>query len=97
MLGTCPGGINFENAPFKLTKEYIQLMGGKDSEMWTYFKALLWKGFFQVRKHVNDIVYLVEIMREGSDLPCFQKFNLEKFKERFLETKSDKECMEFVE
>jgi len=28
LLGTSPGGINFESAPFKLTKEYVDLMGG---------------------------------------------------------------------
>ena len=52
-------------------------MGGRDSEMWTYFKVLLWKGFLELRKYVNDIVYLIEIMREGSDLPCFKAFDLE--------------------
>ena len=73
LFGTSPGGgwINFENAPFKLTSEYLELMGGKDSEMFAYFKILLWTGFLELRKYANDIVYLVEIMREGSDLPCF--------------------------
>lgn len=63
MFGTNPGGINFENAPFKLTAEYIELMGGRESEMFTYYKILLWKGFLELRKYVNDIIYLVEIMR----------------------------------
>jgi phosphatidylinositol 4-kinase len=72
-------------------------MGGRDSEMWTYFKVLLWKGFLEVRKYVNDIVYLVEIMREGSDLPCFKAFDLDQFRERFMEYKTDKECMVFVD
>jgi phosphatidylinositol 4-kinase len=31
LLGISPGGINFESAPFKLTSEYIELMGGKKS------------------------------------------------------------------
>ena len=72
-------------------------MGGRGSEMWTYFKVLLWKGFLEVRKYVNEIVYLVEIMREGSDLPCFYKFDLDQFRERFMEYKTDKECMVFVD
>jgi len=62
LLGTSPGNINFENAHFKLTREYVELMGGIDSEMFTYFKILLFKGFMELRKHVNEIVYLVEIM-----------------------------------
>lgn len=31
ILGMSPGGINFESSPFKLTEEYVILMGGKDS------------------------------------------------------------------
>jgi hypothetical protein len=27
------GGINFERAPFKLTSEYLQVLGGDDSDM----------------------------------------------------------------
>ena len=28
-----PGGIIFETAPFKMTTDYVELMGGKDSDM----------------------------------------------------------------
>ena len=50
-----------------------------------------------MRKYVNDIVYLVEIMREGSDLPCFQYFDLQAFRARFMEKMTDQECSEMVE
>ncbi len=33
MFQNSPGGINFESAPFKLTAEYIDLMGGLESEI----------------------------------------------------------------
>lgn len=32
-----PGGMKFESAPFKLTKEYIDLLGGMESDMFHYF------------------------------------------------------------
>ena len=32
LLGTNPGGINMES-PFKLTKEYVELLGGLDSDI----------------------------------------------------------------
>jgi phosphatidylinositol 4-kinase len=32
MLQSSPGGMNFETSPFKLTKEYIDLLGGSHSE-----------------------------------------------------------------
>ena len=47
-LTSSPGGVNFENAPFKLTKEYVDIMGGIDSEMFAYFKVLLTEAFFAV-------------------------------------------------
>lgn len=33
------GGMNFESAPFKLSAEYVELMGGQDSDMFQYFKV----------------------------------------------------------
>ncbi len=41
MLGTSPGGVNFESAPFKLTQEYVELMKGKDSDYFGYFRSLM--------------------------------------------------------
>lgn len=43
MLGIAPGGINFEAAPFKLTREFLEIMDsnseGKSSEAFDYFKV----------------------------------------------------------
>jgi phosphatidylinositol kinase/protein kinase (PI-3 family) len=42
MLSNSPGGnFNFENAPFKLTQEMIEMMGGEESELFNYFKVLI--------------------------------------------------------
>lgn len=41
IFSNSPGGINFESAPFKLTKEYVEVLGGPESEMFDYFKSLL--------------------------------------------------------
>ena len=71
LLGTNPGGINFENAPFKLTKEYVKVMGGLDSEMFLYFKILFFKGFIELKNHVDSLMIILEIMQKNSDLPCF--------------------------
>eukprot|EP00349_Pseudokeronopsis_sp_Brazil_P010680 CAMPEP_0202978556 /NCGR_PEP_ID=MMETSP1396-20130829/84932_1 /ASSEMBLY_ACC=CAM_ASM_000872 /TAXON_ID= /ORGANISM="Pseudokeronopsis sp., Strain Brazil" /LENGTH=284 /DNA_ID=CAMNT_0049717551 /DNA_START=421 /DNA_END=1272 /DNA_ORIENTATION=+ len=67
-----PGGVNFERAPFKITEEYLDLMGGVNSEMFEYFKSLLTKGFFEIRKHLDDLLVLVEIMMKDSKMPCFE-------------------------
>ena len=73
MLQSAPGGINFESAPFKLTQEYVDILGGKDSEIFEYFKSLLIKGFLEVRKHLEDILIIIEICMKGSCMPCFVK------------------------
>ena len=96
LLGTNPGGINFENAPFKLTKEYVEIMGGVDSEMFLYFKLLLFKGFIELKAHVNDLAYLLLIMKKKSDLPCFQKFNIKDFKYRFKRNLTDHQVNHFI-
>lgn len=36
-----PGSLNFETAPFKLTREYVEVLGGLDSYLMLYFKSLL--------------------------------------------------------
>ena len=39
-----PGGVNFESAPFKLTRELLEVMDsnseGKASELFDYFKVM---------------------------------------------------------
>lgn len=52
ILQTSPGGVNFESAPFKLTYEYVELMKGKDSDFFGYFKTLMYKGMLTLRKYV---------------------------------------------
>jgi hypothetical protein len=44
MLSNAPGkGLQFERAPFKLTKEFVDVMGGVNSKYFTKFRKLLWK------------------------------------------------------
>eukprot|EP00894_Picocystis_sp_ML_P005100 jgi/Pico_ML_1/55617/g1281.t2 len=43
MLSNSPGGVNFETAPFKLTREFLEVMDsdaeGKGSDLFDYFKV----------------------------------------------------------
>ena len=48
--------MNFENAPFKLTKEYIELMGGLDSNGFKLFEDLFVRGFYALQKHIDAVV-----------------------------------------
>lgn len=73
MLQNSPGGISFEGAPFKLTQEYLDVMDGVDSEIYQYFKSLLIRGFYEIRKNLDDILILIEILMKDSKMPCFPR------------------------
>jgi hypothetical protein len=62
MLGQSPGGISFERCHFKLVREWVELMGGEQSDLFQYFKALLIKGFLELCRHRDEIVVLAEMM-----------------------------------
>lgn len=92
ILSIAPGGsFAFENAPFKLTTDYINLMGGVESSMFEYFKILLIQGFIAIRKYVDDLCDIIDIMSRESCLPCFEKFNFKEFRDRFKPTLLDSE------
>ncbi|KAI0341619.1 kinase-like protein [Trametopsis cervina] len=71
MLSNSPGNIGFEAAPFKLPLEYIEVLGGIDSEPYKEFRRLFKEGFDAARKHCDRIITLVELMQKDSTLPCF--------------------------
>lgn len=72
ILSTSPKNLGFETSPFKLTPEFVEIMGGEDSDMFEYFRILILQGLIAARKHQDMIIPLVEIMRSGSQLPCFK-------------------------
>ena len=57
-----PGfNINFENAPFKLTREYLEVMGGIDSPAFKMFEDLFVRGFYALQKHVEGLSAIVQV------------------------------------
>lgn len=72
LLSNSPGGIRFERAPFKLTDEFVEVMGGNRSDLFLKYRALCVRAFLEIRKHSERITLLVEMMLEGNEkLPCF--------------------------
>lgn len=62
IFGDSPGfNLNFENAPFKLTREYIDVLGGLESEAFKTFEDLFVRGFFALQKHVDAICTIVQV------------------------------------
>ena len=92
-LSNAPGG-EFEKAPFKLTDEVIEVIGGIDSKYFQIFRKLMWKGMIAISKHYEKIMILVEMMYcgYGKKLECFKSGDstLTKLKERFRPKKDMK-------
>ena len=102
ILGINPGNINFERAPFKLTSDYINIMDGEQSTMYTYFKELMVKGMIESKRHVESIVNCVEIMAKGGGkMPCFENKDIDtiiqRLRERFHERTNDYEFTKIVD
>lgn len=57
--------LGFEQSPFKLTPEFLDVMGGPSGELWPEFKHLILKGLMAARKHMDRVINLVEIMRSS--------------------------------
>lgn len=56
-----PGyNMNFESAAFKFTNEYLELMGGKDSDYFSLFKKLFSDGFFALRDNADAMSAIVQ-------------------------------------
>lgn len=78
IFSSSPRSLGFENSPFKMTNDIVEVMGGLGSDMWKWFKILILQGLLAARKHHQDLISIVEILQ----LPCF-KNAIKPFKDRF--------------
>ncbi|EGC36017.1 hypothetical protein DICPUDRAFT_151559 [Dictyostelium purpureum] len=99
ILSNSPGNISFESAPFKLTQELVDVMGGATSGQFQYFKVLCVRGLIEARKQVGKILSLIEIMMSGPKMSCFVggKEVIDQLKARFFLDVNERECSTLVE
>ncbi|KDO29424.1 hypothetical protein SPRG_22181 [Saprolegnia parasitica CBS 223.65] len=88
LLGIAPGGsFSIETAPFKLTTEMVDTMGGPDSEGFKEYVTLCTRGFLALQPHCDELCDLVGIMAQHSPYPCFANkdvsYVLSRFRSRF--------------
>jgi hypothetical protein len=72
MLSNSPGSMGFEAAPFKLTQEYVDVLGGLTSPAFEDFKALCKRAFQALRKEAERLIMLVDLMSKQSKMDCFK-------------------------
>ena len=88
LLSNSPGkNMGFEAAPFKLTSEWVDLMGGVRSACFRYFSTLVIRGLQESRRHMEKLLLLVTAMFKGvhGALPCFRngEATIEAMRSRF--------------
>ena len=87
MLSNAPGkGFKFEKAPFKITDEMLELIGGINSDNFKEYRKRLFKGYFAIYENFEKIQKLAEFMfmGQGKYFPCFieKEIALTNLKER---------------
>lgn len=89
-----PGGnMKFERAPFKLTHEMIELMGGsKAAPAFMKFIDILTKCFFAVRARHEEIEAITYLMM-SCGFPCFRADSIKNLQQRLYLEKSPKEVV----
>eukprot|EP00760_Papus_ankaliazontas_P035105 PhM_4_TR7618/c0_g2_i1/m.4852/K19801/PI4KB; phosphatidylinositol 4-kinase B len=95
LLTTSPGGWNFENVPFKLPLEYVDVMG---PDGFAYFKLLVFMGLSNLRTHVHRLMSLIELS-DAKCIPCLSgnaAMTAQMVSERFMLTVSESEFMRHV-
>lgn len=71
MLSNSPGSMGFEAAPFKLTTEYIEVLGGPEGAAHLLFVKRMKEAFQALRKDAERVVTLVDLMGRESRMPCY--------------------------
>jgi phosphatidylinositol kinase/protein kinase (PI-3 family) len=101
LLTNSPGGnIGFEAPSFKLTQEYVAVMGGPSSPMFQMYRKLCARAFLAARKHRMHIILLVQMMLHGNGhLPCFRggpEAVMAGLRSRFMEGATERQCQAAV-
>lgn len=91
---------NWESAPFKLTREFVEVLDGPDSRLFRIFRMLCYRAFIALRRHCMEIILLIEMLKKGNeDLPCFRgrpDDAISELRHRFRLDLNDRACLEYV-
>lgn len=102
MLSNAPGGtFALETSPFKLTQEFIDVMGGEFSSHFETFRTLVIRAFLEARKYRDQICQLVRIVADcNPKLACFSGLGvdgaLSAMSDRFCVNLTEEACIERI-
>ncbi|XP_019745813.1 phosphatidylinositol 4-kinase beta-like isoform X1 [Hippocampus comes] len=98
ILSSSPRNLGFETSAFKMTADFVEVMGGLEGDMFVYYKMLMLQGMIAARKHMDKVLHIVEIMQQGLPLACFQgSGTIRGLKERFHMSLTEEQLQLLVE
>lgn len=73
-------------------------MNGLDSDLFVYFRALMFHGLYALQKHMDKFVHLIEILLD-SNIPCVGSNHnvVDLMKSRFLSNLPDEEFSKAID
>ena len=72
LLSIAPGGsFSLETAPFKLTEEMVEVLGGFESPIFRDFVSSFTKGFIALQASSENIIGAIQTLSIYSTFPCF--------------------------
>lgn len=77
-------------------------MGGVNSDLFSYYRMLVTRGFLEARAHVDEFVVLCAVHQHTSHMPCFSgptgATAIDAMRERFaMHLQSESEVEKFVD
>lgn len=64
----------FERAPFKLTYEMVEVLGGPMSQHFQTFRRIMEKGLIAASARYEEVLLVAKLMQTGSSCPCYGLF-----------------------
>jgi hypothetical protein len=100
LLGIAPGGaFSLETAPFKLTEEMVEVLGGLESKLFGEFVKAFTAGFYALRANAETIISTLHILATNSPYPCFLGKDIsgiiDRLRSRFRNDLSVKEVVQY--
>lgn len=88
--------MRFESANFKLTNEFIAILGGNTkAEAYKLFVTKVVQGFLAVREYSQEIIALTEMMIY-SGFPCFKPNSQLNLESRFKKEMNNYEAAQYM-
>jgi phosphatidylinositol kinase/protein kinase (PI-3 family) len=88
LLSIAPGGaFSLESAPFKLTEEMVDVLGGLEAPIFGDFVNAFTKGFIALQASSENIIGAIQTLSINSTFPCFANKQpgvvIDKLRQRF--------------